>query len=105
MGADPASRTDTRENNFLSNVSSQAAEEPAPGRNTLRSNYNHAVAEALTERKARTWVLFSAAARRGRAGCRVFWSGDNDANFSTQNGLPTVVTAGLNAGMSACRYG
>ena len=30
----------------------------------------------------------------------LFWSGDNDATFSTENGLPTVVTAGLNAGMS-----
>jgi alpha-D-xyloside xylohydrolase len=30
----------------------------------------------------------------------LFWSGDNDATFSANNGLPTVVTAGLNAGMS-----
>jgi alpha-D-xyloside xylohydrolase len=29
-----------------------------------------------------------------------FWAGDNDASFSTTNGLPTVVTAGLNAGIS-----
>ena len=29
-----------------------------------------------------------------------FWGGDNDASFSAINGLPTVVTAGLNAGMS-----
>ena len=27
-----------------------------------------------------------------------FWGGDNDASFSATNGLPTVVTAGLNAG-------
>ena len=29
-----------------------------------------------------------------------FWGGDNDASFSATNGLPTVLTAGLNAGMS-----
>ena len=30
----------------------------------------------------------------------MLWGGDNEASFSAENGLPTVVTAGLGAGMS-----
>ena len=29
-----------------------------------------------------------------------FWAGDNESNFGAENGLPSVVMAGLNAGLS-----
>jgi alpha-D-xyloside xylohydrolase len=58
------------------------------------------VAEALTERKGKDWVLFQRSGTTGSTGLPFFWSGDNDSTFSTENGLPTVVTAGLTAGMS-----
>jgi alpha-D-xyloside xylohydrolase len=35
----------------------------------------------------------------GSSGLPLFWNGDNDATFSQDNGLPTVVTAGLSAGL------
>jgi alpha-D-xyloside xylohydrolase len=58
------------------------------------------VAEALTARKGKDWVLFQRSGTTGSHMQPFFWGGDNDATFSTENGLPTVVTAGLNAGMS-----
>ena len=69
-------------------------------RNRYAVDYNRAVAEALTERKGKDWVLFQRSGTTGSHMLPFFWSGDNDASFSTENGLPTVVTAGLNAGMS-----
>src|SRR6202021_1359613 len=36
----------------------------------------------------------------GNQNLAVLWGGDNESNFSPENGLPTVVTAGLGAGIS-----
>ena len=99
MGAD-GFKDDDAEGNFIVDVKFASGEDQRLVRNRYAVDYNHAVAEALTERKGKDWVLFQRCGTSGSNGLPLFWSGDNDANFSTQNGLPTVVTAGLNAGMS-----
>ena len=99
MGAD-GFKDDDAEGNFLGDVKFANGEDQRLMRNRYAVDYNRAVAEALAERKGKDWVLFQRSGTAGSNGLPFFWSGDNDATFSTENGLPTVVTAGLNAGMS-----
>jgi alpha-D-xyloside xylohydrolase len=99
MGAD-GFKDDDAEGNFLGDVKFANGEDQRLMRTRYAVDYNRAVAEALTERKGKDWVLFQRSGTAGSSGLPFFWSGDNDATFSTENGLPTVVTAGLTAGMS-----
>src|ERR1035438_5378257 len=99
MGAD-GFKDDDAEGNFLGDVKFANGEDQRLMRTRYAVDYNRAVAEALTERKGKDWVLLQRSGTAGSNGLPLFWSGDNDATFSTENGLPTVVTAGLNAGMS-----
>jgi alpha-D-xyloside xylohydrolase len=99
MGAD-GFKNDDAEGNFIGDVKFSSGEDQRLLRNRFAVDYNRAVAQALTERKGQDWVLFQRSGTSGSHMLPLFWSGDNDATFSTQNGLPTVVTAGLNAGMS-----
>jgi alpha-D-xyloside xylohydrolase len=99
MGAD-GFKDDDAEGNFLGDVKFANGQDQRLMRNQYAVDYNHAVAEALSARKGKDWVLFQRSGTVGTTGLPLFWSGDNDATFSTENGLPTVVTAGLNAGMS-----
>jgi len=93
-------KDDDAEGNFIGDVKFASGEDPRLVRNRYAVDYNRAVAEALSERKGKDWVLFQRSGTVGTHNLPLFWSGDNDATFSTENGLPTVVTAGLNAGMS-----
>ena len=93
-------KDDDAEGNFVGDVKYFSGEDQRLIRNRYAVDYNHAVAEALTERKGQDWVLFQRSGTIGVHQQPLFWSGDNEASFSTGNGLPTVVTAGLNAGMS-----
>jgi alpha-D-xyloside xylohydrolase len=45
-------------------------------------------------------VLFARSVTTGANGIGFLWGGDNEASFSIDNGLPTVVTAGISAGLS-----
>jgi alpha-D-xyloside xylohydrolase len=99
MGAD-GFKDDDAEGNFLGDVKFASGEDQRLLRNRYAIDYNRAVAEVLTERKGKDWVLFQRSGTAGSHALPLFWSGDNDGTFSTENGLPTVVTAGLNAGMS-----
>ena len=99
LGAD-GFKDDDAEGNFLGDVKFFGGQDKRVMRTRFAVDYNHAVAEALTSRKGKDWALFQRSGTTGSNTLPVFWSGDNDATFSTGNGLPTVVTAGLNAGMS-----
>ncbi len=51
------------------------------------------------------WVLFGRSGWRGvQAVSMIHWIGDQEANFSPTDGLPTVVPAMLNLGLSAVPY-
>ena len=93
-------KDDDAEGNFVGDVNYFSGEDQRLIRNRYAVDYHHAVAEALTERKGKDWVLFQRSGTIGVHQQPFFWAGDNEASFSTGNGLPTVVTAGLNAGMS-----
>jgi alpha-D-xyloside xylohydrolase len=93
-------KDDDAEGNFVGDVKYSSHEDQRLIRNRYAVDYNHAVAEALTARKGKDWVLFQRSGTVGSHMLPLFWGGDNDATFATENGLPTVVTAGLNAGMS-----
>ena len=93
-------KDDDAEGSFLGDIVFAGGEDPRVMRNRYAVEYNRAVAEVLRERKGKDWVLFQRSGTVGSHMLPVFWSGDNDASFSADNGLPSVVTAGLNAGMS-----
>ena len=93
-------KNDDAEGGFVGDVVFAGGQDPRTMRNRYAVEYNRAVAEVLQDRKASDWVLFQRSGTVGSHMIPLFWSGDNDATFSTSNGLPTVVAAGLNAGMS-----
>jgi alpha-D-xyloside xylohydrolase len=93
-------KDDDAEGNFIGDVKFASGEDVRMARNRYAVDYNHAVAEILTARKGKDWILFQRSGTTGSHMLPFFWGGDNDASFSATNGLPTVVTAGLNAGMS-----
>ncbi len=93
-------KDDDAEGNFVGEVKYFSGEDQRLIRNRYAVDYNRAVAGALTERRGHDWVLFQRSGTIGAHQQPFFWAGDNDATFSTENGLPTVVTAGLNVGMS-----
>lgn len=99
LGAD-GFKDDDAEGAFLGDVVFAGGEDQRVMRNRYAVEYNRAVAEALAVRKGSDWVLFQRSGTVGNHMLPMFWSGDNDATFSESNGLPSVVTAGLNAGMS-----
>jgi alpha-D-xyloside xylohydrolase len=69
-------------------------------RNRYGTLYNNAVEELIQHDLKGNGVLFARSVTTGANGIGFLWGGDNDASFSPLNGLPTVVTAGLSAGMS-----
>jgi alpha-D-xyloside xylohydrolase len=69
-------------------------------RNRYALLYNNAVEELIQKDMKGNGVLFARSATVGANGTGFLWGGDNEASFSPLNGLPTVVTAGLGAGLS-----
>ena len=66
----------------------------------MRVLYNNAMEELIQKDLKGNGVLFARSVTMGANGIGFLWGGDNEASFSPENGLPTVVTAGLGAGMS-----
>ena len=69
-------------------------------RNRYALLYNNAMEELIQKDLKGNGVLFARSVTTGANGIGFLWGGDNESSFSKENGLPTVVTAGLNAGMS-----
>jgi alpha-D-xyloside xylohydrolase len=69
-------------------------------RNRYAVLYNNAVEELIQKDLKGNGVLFARSVTVGANGIGFLWGGDNEASFSPLNGLPTVVTAGLGAGLS-----
>ncbi len=62
--------------------------------------YNNAVEDVIQKDLKGNGVVFARSVTQGANGLGFLWAGDNESSFSPENGLPTVVTAALNAGMS-----
>ena len=79
--------------------------DPRLMRNRYATLYNNAMQELIQRETARgglagNGVLFARSLTTGANNIGFVWAGDNEASFSIENGLPTVVTAGISAGLS-----
>ena len=94
-------KDDDAEGAFLgSDVKFADGTDPRVMRNRYAVLYNNAMEELIQKDLKGNGVLFARSVTVGANGIGFLWGGDNEASFSPQNGLPTVVTAGLSAGMS-----
>ena len=69
-------------------------------RNRYGVLYNNAMEELIQKDLKGNGVLFARSVSAGANGLGFLWGGDNAADFSPDNGLPSVVTAGISAGLS-----
>jgi alpha-D-xyloside xylohydrolase len=74
--------------------------DPRVMRNRYGVLYNNAMEELIQKDLKGNGVLLARSVTVGANGIGFLWGGDNEASFSPLNGLPTVVTAGLGAGLS-----
>ncbi len=74
--------------------------EPNLMRNRYGTLYNNAMEEVIQKDLHGNGVVFARSVTTGALGTGFLWGGDNDATFSPENGLPSVVLAGINAGLS-----
>jgi alpha-D-xyloside xylohydrolase len=93
-------KDDDAEGNFQGDVKFADGTNKLLMRNRYGMLYNNAMEELIQKDLKGNGVLFARSVTTGANGIGFLWGGDNEASFSPENGLPTVVTAGLNAGMS-----
>ncbi len=93
-------KDDDAEGNFQGEVAFADGSNPRLMRNRYAVLYNKAMEEVIQKQLKGNGVLFMRSATVGNHNLAMLWGGDNEASFSTENGLPTVVTAGLNAGIN-----
>lgn len=99
VGAD-GFKDDDAEGNFQGDVRFKDGTDKRLMRNRYAVLYNNAMEELIQKDLQGNGVLFARSVTAGANGIGFLWGGDNESSFSTENGLPTVVTAGLGAGMS-----
>ncbi len=99
-GADGFKDDDGEGNFFGADVKFADGTDPHVMRNRYSVLYNNAVEELIQKDLKGNGVLLSRSVTVGANGIGFLWGGDNEASFSPENGLPTVVTAGLGAGLS-----
>jgi alpha-D-xyloside xylohydrolase len=93
-------KDDDGEGSFLGDVKFADGTDARLMRNRYAVLYNNAMEELIQKDLKGNGVLFARSVTTGANGIGFLWGGDNEASFSPLNGLPTVVTAGLGAGMS-----
>ena len=99
QGAD-GFKDDDAEGNFQGDVRFADGSDKTVMRNRYTVLYNHAVEDVIQRELKGNGVLFTRSATVGNHNLAMLWGGDNEASFSPENGLPTVVTGALNAGLS-----
>ena len=93
-------KDDDAEGNFIGAVKFADGTDPRMMRNKYAVLYNNAMEELIQKDLKGNGVLFARSVTVGANGLGMLWGGDSEASFSTENGLPTAVTAGLGAGLS-----
>lgn len=93
-------KDDDGEGSFQGDVRFADGSSPEVMRNRYAVLYNNAMEELIQKDLSGNGVLFARSVTTGANGLGFLWGGDNESSFSPENGLPTVVMAGLNAGMS-----
>ncbi len=99
-GADGFKDDDAEGNFFGADVRFADGTDPRVMRNRYGVLYNNAMEELIQKDLKGNGVLLARSVTVGANGIGMLWGGDNEASFSPLNGLPTVVTAGLGAGLS-----
>ena len=87
-------KDDDAAGSFLGDVKFADGTDQRLMRNRYAVLYNNAVEELIQKDLKGNGVLFARSATVGANGIGFLWGGDNEASFSLENGLPTVVTAG-----------
>ena len=93
-------KDDDGEGNFFGDVKFADGTDARVMRGRYSVLYNNAVEELIQKDLKGNGVLLARSVTVGANGIGFLWGGDNEASFSPLNGLPTVVTAGLGAGIS-----
>jgi alpha-D-xyloside xylohydrolase len=93
-------KDDDAEGNFVGDVRFADGSDPRMMRNRYAVLYNNTMEEMIQKDLKGNGVLFARSVTQGANGIGFLWGGDNEASFSPLNGLPSVVTAGLGAGLS-----
>jgi alpha-D-xyloside xylohydrolase len=93
-------KDDDGEGNFFGEVKFFDGSDARVMRGKYAVLYNNAVEELIQKDLKGNGVLLARSVTVGANGIGFLWGGDNEASFSPLNGLPTVVTAGLGAGLS-----
>ena len=93
-------KDDDAEGNFQGDAHFADGTDPRLMRNRYAVLYNRAMEEVIQKNLHGNGILFIRSATVGNQNLAMLWGGDNESNFSPENGLPTVVTAGLGAGIS-----
>jgi len=93
-------KDDDAEGTFLGDVRFADGSDARVMRNRYGVLYNNAMEELIQKDLKGNGVLFARSVTAGANGIGFLWGGDNEASFSPLNGLPSVVTAGLSAGLS-----
>ena len=97
-------KDDDGEGSFLADVKFADGTDKRLMRNRYAVLYNNAMEELIQKDMKGNGVLFARSVttdgHAGANGIGFVWGGDNESSFSPENGLPSAVTAGLNAGMS-----
>ena len=93
-------KDDDAEGSFQGDVRFADGSSPEVMRNRYAVLYNNAMEDLIQKDLKGNGVLFARSVTEGANGIGFLWGGDNDSSFSPENGLPTVILAGLNAGMS-----
>ena len=98
LGAD-AFKADGGEGSFIDGAHFAGGEDAAVMRTRYAVLYNRALQALIDGDLHGDGVLLSRSGSVGNHDLPFIWAGDNESNFSS-NGLPSVVLAGLNAGLS-----
>jgi len=99
LGAD-AFKADGGEGSFVGDARFADGSDPAVMRTRYSVLYNRALQSLIDGDLHGDGVLFMRSGSVGNHDLAFLWAGDNESNFGAGNGLPTVVLAGLNAGLS-----
>lgn len=99
QGAD-AFKDDAGEGEFVGDARFASGEDTRLMRTRYTVLYNQAMEEVIEKDLKGNGVLFSRSASVGSQNLPFAWGGDNAEDFHNESGLPTVVRAGLSAGLS-----
>lgn len=99
-----ALKCDDGEGNFVQDAVFHDGTSATEMKNRYAALYLKSAQEYLDQKLDGDGVLFARCGFTGTQAQPFCWAGDNEANFSFENGLPTVILAGQNAALSGISF-